>query len=366
MRIAFLCSSLESGQDGVGDYTRRLAAECIRQSHPSIILGLNDAGVRETLYELQEMEGASISVMRLPSSMSWRKRAMLGRKWLDAFDPDWVSLQFGPFAYQPKGLPFGLPRRLLSITGARPLHWMFHELWILWRLPLPLRQRLLGQFQKLCIRLCLIRLNPKAIATQLPLHQAELAKRGWAAEVVPLHGNIPVHPDGAAHDWLVNRCGLLPGSKWVKAGFFGNILPTLNPALFTARMAEIAKPGAKLLLLSAGRIGEKSAKLWSSLERELRAPAAFFNIGELNEHESSLYFSALDYGLTSYPPELVGKSGSVAAMLEHGLSVVICGSLVKGSVASGKMESGTWDAERHWTVRQSAESLLRQLQASKS
>lgn len=34
MRLAFICVSLEPGRDGVGDYTRSLAAECIRQGRP--------------------------------------------------------------------------------------------------------------------------------------------------------------------------------------------------------------------------------------------------------------------------------------------------------------------------------------------
>src|ERR1022692_2576923 len=56
------------------------------------------------------------------------------------FNPNWVSLQFVPFGFHPKGLPFGLPRHLMSIIGSRPLHWMFHELWVLWNFPLSLRK----------------------------------------------------------------------------------------------------------------------------------------------------------------------------------------------------------------------------------
>ena len=35
------------------------------------------------------------------------------------------------------------------------------------------------------------------------------------------------------------------------------------------------------------------------------------------------YLQALDFGLTSYPYALIGKSSSVIAMLEHGLPVIV-------------------------------------------
>ena len=132
MKTAFLCSSLERGRDGVGDYTRRLASELIRQGHPSIAISLNDTHISDPVFELQKIEGNSVSVLRLPGTMPWQERASTARKWLDAFNPDWVSLQFVPFGFHPKGLPFGLSRHLKSIIGLRPLHWMFHELWVLW------------------------------------------------------------------------------------------------------------------------------------------------------------------------------------------------------------------------------------------
>jgi hypothetical protein len=365
MRIAFITGSLEPGRDGVGDNIRRLAGELIRQGHPSIILGLNDPQVSEARFDSQEMEGTSVSALRLPSVMPWSDRVSFSRKWLDGFNPDWVSLQFVPFSFQPKGLPFGLPRHLKSIIGSRPLHWMFHELWVLWSFPLPLRKRVLGQCQKLWLRSCLRKLKPQAIATQLPLYQAELNKIGVAAEVVPLHGNIPVFPKHEADKWLADRCGSLKNLKRVKAGFFGNILSTLDPSLLAAWTAELNVAGNELLLLSAGKIGGEGEKLWDSLQQKLKASATFFKLGELDEHEASLYFSAMDYGLTSYPPELMGKSGSVAAMREHGLPVISCGSLAGSSVGNTMNRRPAVNTDQPWTVNQSARFLLQHLQVGK-
>jgi hypothetical protein len=366
MKIAFLCSCLEPGRDGVGDYTRRLAGELIRRGHPSIIVGLNEPQAPEALFEQQTIEGTSVSVLRLPGTMPWTKRAMTARKWTDDFDVDWVSLQFVPFGFHPKGLPIGLARNSISIIGARPLHWMFHELWVLWSIPLSLRKRLLGQCQKTCIRWCLRKLKPQAIATQIPLYSVELRKLGVAAEILPLHGNIPVYPKAKVNKWLIDQCPAsnMPGR--LTAGFFGNILPTLDMAVLASQVAGLKVPKHRLLILLAGRIGEESTRLWHFLEQELKSVATFHKLGGLDEREASYYFSALDYGLTSYPPELMNKSGSVAAMREHGLRVICCGAPTESSTSVKKADEQNGGTIEPWTVNQSAVLLLQQLQKAKS
>jgi len=362
MKIAFITGGLKPGRDGVGDYTRRLAAECIRQGHPSAILSLNDHHISRPQAGEQEIEETVVPVLRLPWSDPWPKRIADACDWMNSFDPDWVSLQFVPFAFHPRGLAFSLPFQLSQVIGTRPLHWMFHELWVLWSFPLSLRKRLLGQAQKLCLLFWLKQLQPKVVATQLPLYQEELGKLGVAAKLLPLHGNIPVAPRADADRWLAGRCAGIINGQQVKAGFFGNILPTLNRSLLAAHMAELKKaPGDELLVLSAGKIGPESSQLWDSLEQDLKTVAKFVKLGQLDEPESSLYFSALDYGLTSYPPELMRKSGSVAAMNEHGLPMIACGSMGGRS----KLPDGQFPADdsavQSWTVKQTADSLLTQL-----
>ena len=364
MRIVFITGCLEPGRDGVGDYTRRLAAECIRQGHASIILALNDPHIVPEVLETQTSEGVSISVLRLPERMPWKKRVASARKWLDVFNPDWVSLQFVPFGFHPKGLPLGLARNLKFIIGSRPLHWMFHELWVLWEFPLPLRKRLLGQVQKFSLRISLIQLKPKVVTTHLPVYKGELRKFGLAVELFPLHGNIPVRPPQDAYQWLKVRYSLQQTEKSLKAGFFGNILPTLDPHLVGDWISRVKAPGQKVVILSAGKSGAESKNLWNSLANEFANMATFLELGELDERDSSFYFSALDYGLTAYPPELMGKSGSVAAMREHGLAVIPCGSMSNDAGTRPRDASGIASVQP-WSVKQSAHALLQQLQVDR-
>ena len=121
-----------------------------------------------------------------------------------------------------------------------------------------------------------------------------------------------------------------------------------------------------MLVLSAGKLGSEDISLWNSLAEEFRTCATFFRLGELDESQTSLYFSALDYGLTAYPAELIGKSGSVAAMREHGLPVITCGSFVKRSNAVYSNNHQKNILEQSWSVMQSGQLLLQLIQANQS
>src|ERR1700688_1004788 len=114
MKIAFLCSNLEQGLDGVGDYTRRLASELIRQGHPAMVVALNDQYISETTLENQECEGTAVSTLRLPRAKPWGERIREIRQRLDDFQPQWISFQFVTFSYQRKGLCAGLGRKLAA------------------------------------------------------------------------------------------------------------------------------------------------------------------------------------------------------------------------------------------------------------
>jgi hypothetical protein len=329
-------------------------------------MALNDPYINREISEIQIIEDVSISVLRFPVTLSWAIRVRSARKWLEEFNPHWVSLQFVPFGFHPKGLSFGLARHLESIIGSYPLHWMFHELWVLWSFPLSLRKRLLGQVQRIGLRSCLEKLKPKAVATHLPIYKEELKKLGWKVTLLPLHGNIPIYPPAEANQWLEVRSGLPANGQDIKGGFFGNILPTLNPSMVADWISKVKMPGRNLVILSAGKIGGESECLWNSLTREFANNATFLRLGELDERDSSFYFSTLDYGLTAYPPELMGKSGSVAAMREHGLPVVPFGSLASGSGSPTREFSVCVTAAQPWTVRNSAEAFLQQLETERA
>lgn len=77
MKFLFICGSLEPGKNGVGDYTRRLAGECIRMGHDAMILALDeriwieDAVISSSdssqKWSFQDDYGTAVPCMRWPA-----------------------------------------------------------------------------------------------------------------------------------------------------------------------------------------------------------------------------------------------------------------------------------------------------------
>src|SRR6266496_1424946 len=182
MKIVFLCGCLEPGRDGVGDYTRRLASEVIRQGHKAAIVSLNDHFIEEELISTQHSEKIELPVLRLPSVMSNIKRLECAKKFINAFDPHWLSVQYVPYSFHLKGLPFGLNNLLDNIKQDKHLHIMFHELWV--GDDDSLKLKVYSLLQKLIIKQIKKKLNPDLVHTHLPNYYFKL--KNLKFEVKPL------------------------------------------------------------------------------------------------------------------------------------------------------------------------------------
>src|SRR5262249_55454246 len=125
------------------------------------------------------------------SILPWGDRIAQARKWLDAFGPDWISLQFVPYAFHQKGLCFGLGKKLSALNGKASWHIMFHELWLGLEEKSPVKHRVTGVLQRSIIMDCLRRLSPRAVHTQTESHRIVLGREKITASILPLFGNIP-------------------------------------------------------------------------------------------------------------------------------------------------------------------------------
>ena len=114
MKILFLSGSIEPGKDGVGDYSRTLAAECLSLGYETLLSSLNDQWIAG-----QKREAAGL---RLGTNMRWPDRINALRAFLTANRPEVVSLQFVPYSFHPAGLNFALPRILAAIIGRTRVH----------------------------------------------------------------------------------------------------------------------------------------------------------------------------------------------------------------------------------------------------
>jgi len=310
MKVLFLCGSLEPGQDGVGDYTRRLAGEIIRQGHQSLIIALYDYKVSEVLctddFDLKQV----IKTLRIPISLSWKKRIELIQIWIQENDPDWISLQYVPFAFQEKGLPFLLARQLKKISPGRKWHIMFHEMWVRDK---AFKFKILGSLQKIIVKKMTQRINASVIHTHLPLYYNDLTELSIPVRKLPLFSNfisesVPTNPD----------------KRTLRVGFFN--LVSEEPRVM-AFLIELYKKSIKRHLnfeiLLIGGATECLKSFGNQLEKLEEFKNRIRYTGFLTNEMISKVISTCNVGVTPMNLSSVGKSGTSAAFLSQGIPLAI-------------------------------------------
>jgi hypothetical protein len=328
MKTAFLCSSLEPGRDGVGDYTRRLAGELIRQGHPCIAVALNDSHISETVFESQEIEGTSIPVMRLSSAAPWDNRTIEARAWLDIFNPDWMSLQFVPFGFHQKGLCFRLGKILAAMNTKASWHIMFHELWLGLGEKAPVKHRVWGALQRLIVMDLMGRLGPRTVHTQAESYRIVLGREKIKAAILPLFSNIP-HINGDGWDGLLEPLVTKAvgekqsRTKFYLAGVLGMVAPEWNAEQAVNTLLPLVERFQKRLVLVFYGKSDLTPEAMKKLKFTLQNRADVVLAGERTSFEISRILQTLDIGLATTPRQVIQKSGAVAAMLEHGLMVLV-------------------------------------------
>ena len=325
MKIAFLNGSLEPGRDGVGDYTRCLAQECARQGNSCCLIALND----RWLTTPERSDENEIVTLRLPAALNWTERIRLAGETLKAFQPDWISLQFVSYAFQPKGIPLGLAAKLRPLTKQAKFHLMFHELWIGDHAEAKVKERITGEIQKRVILRLIHCLQPNAVHTSNAAYVARLEHQRIHARELPLFGSIPI-AEAKGDAWIfpeLEKAGLdiSPAHRsdfWL-FGLFGALHPVWPPEPLFSQIAQAAaRQQRKVALLSIGRQGPGEA-LWKRMAADYGKQFTFLNLGEQSKERISHYLQSLDFGLAASPYSLIGKSSAAAAMLEHGLPVIV-------------------------------------------
>lgn len=329
MKIAFVTGSLEPGKDGVGDYTRLLAEECVRQGHQCCLISLND---RFSTYSQQlelEVDGFTITMLRLPASTSWSNRITLAKNFLDLFEADWLSLQFVPYGFQSKGIVYRLSKWLSQLAKGRNVHIMFHELWIGESLQANLKERIVGKIQKFFILRLVRQLKPFVVHTSNSTYIAILKQHSILANRLPLFGNIPIANQNG-DNWLFpefKKIGVEIKTEnrtqfWL-FGFFGTLKPVWSSEpLFTYIQQAATRYNRKVAMVSIGRLGS-GEKLWEHLSQRYGHQFTFLLLGEQSPKRISEFLNSIDFSIATSPYLLVNKSGTVAATLEHGVPVIV-------------------------------------------
>lgn len=312
MKILFICGSLEPGRDGVGDYTRRLAGELIRQSHQTAVVALNDRHILDKFDGTQEVDGINIPVLRVSHNLPVKKRFGLVKEWIHYFNPAWLSLQFVPFSFHSKGLPFSLGRLLSRLSKDRNWHIMIHELWVGEGTINNTRQKVYAILQKALISRLIKSLYPLTIHTHLPAYRLQLENFGWKVKELPLFSNISlVKKEHEENKKNVFRVGIFSQAKASSS--------VIQFLICLEKQVAITGMAFEVLLIGGG--DTRMRAFGSTLENLEIFRNRVRYTGFLEPRELSWALQSCTLGLTPVPRHALGKSGSVAAFLAHGIPV---------------------------------------------
>lgn len=317
MRITFLCGSLEPGRDGVGDYVRRLSLDLLRHGHLVSLISINDRHISAVIAEGGEQEDGLLPILRIPAGLDKAQGIALIKERIEQFNPDWLSLQYVPFSFDPKGLIFGLAKKLKGLGKGRKWHIMFHELWIGMTVESNTKELLWGGLQRYLAGDLIKVLQPAVVHTHTDLYKKQLEKLGAKVTLLPLFSNILVsHPqvikEKTEKDIVIH--------KETDIVIFGGIHPGAPIDDFAQEVAAYAKEHQiEINLVIIGRAG-KEQENWVS-----EWHTAGLNVTQLGEQPAEKVSEMLEravFGVFTTPIALVEKSGSVSAMRDHGIHLL--------------------------------------------
>jgi hypothetical protein len=320
MRILLVCGSLEPGRDGVGDYSRKLAQEFVKQGHQAFLIALND---RHTNILVESAKYEGISKNRLPVSMGERERFEKLKDVINTFAPDWISLQYVGYSFHKRGIVFDLAKRLRGLKISTNVHIMFHEIWQGESKDSTLKDKIIGFFQKRSAKAVVKALKPKCISTTNGYYQKCLSKAGINSTKISVFSNMPLGDRTRKKIYEQLPVAFRNGrADYVLACFFGGFH---NHDLLGARIKQLSvsikdQLNKKLIITHAGKspgIKEQFAEL-----NEVTGTPMYV-LGEWAEDEIADYLGTCDVSLSNHPKVLFEKSGSIAAALYNQCPVII-------------------------------------------
>ena len=298
MSFVFVTGALPAGRDGIGDYCRVLADAVAATATAPALLSLADAA--------EEAGLERFPTLRLAAARPWPERIALARRFLEEQRADRVFLQLSPYLYQPRGLLQEAAPHLGALLAERRPLVMVHETWV-GELPYHgWKDRLIGPWQRRGFLSALAAVQPGAVFTNLPLHRQQLARHAIDATLLPLPGNAAVS-DAQAPLTLVPPV----------AGIFGALWPRFDPSAALDGFVREAGGAATLLL-----VGRHGAPQRLAAWRQRHPGLTIVETGPLDVAALSGHLNLLSFAIGISPWELAGKSGTIAALLEHGVPVL--------------------------------------------
>lgn len=296
-----VAAALPPQLDGIGDYTTALTAQLISQAQCDI-----------TILTGSDFEPAPVEGARIVPTFRYSEPASVAhiREKVIAERPDWLLLQYNPFAYGKWGLNLYLPRVLRDLKKECPglrLAVMFHEAFvpvISWKFAV------MTTWQ----RLQLWQLGQAADAAFFSIQPWAQRYQSWFPHTpvthLPVGSNIARVQTGRTE--ARERLGFTDGDFVV--GMFGTAHVSRMLPLIGDTLQALAKAGHKVTLLYIGPNGEAV--------RAHIGRARLNADGCLPGYEVSRRFAAMDMYLAPFRDGVSTRRTSLMTALQHGIAVV--------------------------------------------
>ncbi|MHB8208749.1 hypothetical protein [Mucilaginibacter sp.] len=320
MKVLFICGSLESGKDGVGDYTKKMALMCKEYGIKPLIIAIND----KYIDRVQSGYVDNIPFFRIPEIIAIKDKVIEVKKIIVLNTPiDWISLQFVSYSFSNKGLIYKYIKPLKLLFSGFKVHIMMHELWVGEEREASFKNKYLGYLQKIFVINLLKSIKPLVVNTSIPLYKHMLENAGINVSILPLFSNINYpkinddkYLETIPDDIVTNK------NNYIIGCVFGSIYHASwdMASLFHLLEKKSKSDEKKILIISVGKIST-GEEFWKELP--LKYPNfRFLTIGIQDETViSNLMYNFVDFGIVTTPAIIAGKSGTYMAFLEHGLPV---------------------------------------------
>jgi hypothetical protein len=324
MTVLFVCNSIEPGRDGVGDYSRKLAQETQAFGHEVFIVALSDRHVNSVVELKQNVKDDFCDGIRIPGKFPWKQKFNLLLEFIEKNKPDFISLQYGPFGFNTKGLPLAFAHFSGSLSKYK-VHLMFHETWVGITRRSPVKHKVLGFFQRIITKYFIGRVKPVVITTSNRLYQIVLSNSNISSEILPLYSNISVfNPDAEFTKFILNQvpCTGETKSNFVFLGIFGTLYPNADlDSTIKEQALKARENGKQLVFLSIGKIGRPGE--FNRLKGLFGSTVKFISLGMLEDWQVSSALQLLDLSVSCTPYEHIGKSGVYACLRRHNIPVLL-------------------------------------------
>ncbi|GAB4279612.1 MAG: hypothetical protein Tsb0018_09320 [Opitutales bacterium] len=318
MKVAFLTGSLNPGHDGVGDYTQALASACTKLGHTTWCGSVSDNALTEP--------AISKHLARYPHALHRKSEFTSLIEELKRLHPDWLSLQYVPYSFHPRGFVTPLAKVIQQLAPQAKLHIMFHEVWIGPHKEASLKEKITGYYQRYLLKKMLAKRRPHVAHTHASPYMHLLRDIGIEAKTLPLFSSISI-AEGGSRSWVIQKLKNLgikvnTSSTWL-IGIFGSLYSEWNAEPLLHYLTQACKAAKReSVIISFGNLGA-GEHAWDLLTHKAKPPIRTARIGMLEAEDVSKLLQGLDFGIAAPPWSLIEKGSTVAAMLDHGLPVIV-------------------------------------------